>query len=38
MYLFKVYSVLIMLQAEKMSVPGKTSSLKQGKIKCVAVL
>lgn len=37
-YLFKVYSVLIMLQAKKMSVPGKRSSLKWGKIKSVAVL
>lgn len=38
MHLFKGFSVLIMLQSKRMSVPSKRIVLKLGKIKCVAVL
>jgi len=37
MYLFTVYSVLIMLQVNRMSVPDERNILKWGKIKCIAL-
>lgn len=38
MYLLAVYRVLIVVQANRVSFPGKVSSLELGKIKRIAIL